>query len=174
MKTLATLLSTLVVLGSINADARSMRQDFESAEITHMNIDAKSQLATERLDGSGLVYINHTQNTATLQLNRKFYCPPGRFCAQVMPAPVIITLPIKKVSEGACNSIIYVAAEDKRPVDGMYQGLRITDNKRFSESCLNTRFVDSTFVEYKTISPGFGAPVVETLSTFVAKSLKRN
>ncbi len=172
MKALLTVFLASTVVATANA--RSIRQDIEAAEIKESHIHPNSYLNGEKLDGTGLVYINHTQKTATLQLNRRFFCPPGRFCPQVMPEPVMITLPIKKVSEGACNSVIYVAVKDKRPADGNYEGLRITDNRRFYETCRSVRAVEPTYVEYKTISAGFGGPVVETLSTFTAKPLQRN
>lgn len=173
MKTLVTLLSVLVAFSAASADARSIRQDYESAEIIRSNIDAKSHLINERLDGTGQVYINRTTNKATLKLGRKFYCPPNQVCAEVMPEPVVIELPIIKINAGECNSVIYVAQIDKRPVDGMYEGLRITDNRRFYETCRTVRAIDPTVVEYKTISPGMDGPAVETNSTFVAKPLKR-
>lgn len=79
---------------------------------------------------SGDVVVDETNNQIRLMLHIAFHCPPGLFCAQVMPAPIMVTLPITHESVNSCGSRIYGASHDDRPVDGIYESLTVIDNTK--------------------------------------------
>ncbi len=93
------------------------------ASITQFNLDpnfAKKEQVT-----GGTVTYNLETKTATLTLNRKWYCPPGAMCSMEMPAPTVIVLPIVEAKTNSCGDQMIVAKRDLRPVDGNMQSLRI-------------------------------------------------
>ena len=84
----------------------------------------------------------------TLTLQARFHCPPGMMCAQVMPAPIEIHLPLVDVRTGSCGQRIYTAKVDHRPVDGAMKMIRVVDNTSFI--CKSLIAVSPTVVTYST------------------------
>lgn len=172
MKNLLLTIATVSMIFS-SAEARSVKPFLMSAQLKEMHIDQKSYLAQEDLDKTGSISINQATKTITLQLNRKMHCPPGRYCPMVMPEPVLITLPLVSVKQGHCDSVIYQARKDKRPVDGILEVLTVVDNSRFYNRCRTVRAVDITEVHYET--SGYNRMEREQLKThsvFTAEKLQ--
>ncbi len=89
-----------------------------------------------------------------------------------MPAPLIISLPLVAFEEGACGIKIYTADENKMPVDGIHQTLRVYDNQDFSLHCQSIRAVPATEVVYETESYNRMTPqIFKTYSTFQGEAL---
>jgi hypothetical protein len=91
----------------------------------------QAQMAKSHFDQdfqSGNLTINYDEKTVTLILNRKFECPVGLMCAQVMPAPKVITLPIVSVEEGNCGATKISAQKDSRANDGILEQINVIDN----------------------------------------------
>ncbi len=124
MKNLFLIIGTLCTLSGVAKAEFFPRAKL--SELTSINTD-KNFYPGEKFN-SGSIQLNLAMKTVTLTLIREFHCPKGNYCAQVMPAPVFITLPVKSVSFDSCGSKLITAIEDARPVDGIYQSLEISDN----------------------------------------------
>jgi len=91
----------------------------------------QAQMAKSHFDQdfqSGNLTINYDEKTVTLTLNRKFECPAGMMCAQVMPGPKVVTLPIVSIEEGSCGATKVSAQKDSRPSDGILEQINVIDN----------------------------------------------
>jgi hypothetical protein len=106
------------------------------AELTRFNLDEK--LAAARVQ-AGQIEIDEMINEATLSLIPAFYCPPGRFCAQVVPMPITISLPIVSKVKDECGSKIIVARNGN-------EELMIRDNAK--NKCAQTSPTANTEVVY--------------------------
>jgi hypothetical protein len=105
-----------------------------TSRLTTINLDKKlaNQFGQIDVDG-GSVTLDYGRKEATLTLYRRMHCPPGRFCALVMPAPIIFKLPITSQRTDGCKSKI-VTATDVVPflpvVPDQVTTLTITDNTK--------------------------------------------
>ena len=113
------------------------------------------------------IVIDHMEQTATLTLYRAWSCPEGVMCPMVMPAPVIIELPLENAVLDRCNTVIYSALDDQRPVDGNMRQLVIRDNTR--NQCPHFAALPATEVTYKTLG---GWVPEETHSIFTGPALR--
>ncbi|OQW55117.1 MAG: hypothetical protein A4S09_16965 [Proteobacteria bacterium SG_bin7] len=168
-KNLLLAIATFSMLASTIAEARSVKAFTLNAQLKKMHIDPNSYLAKERFR-AGSIVVDQFTKTITLQLDRKWYCPPGALCSMVMPAPIIIKLPLVSVTNGACNSLIFEARRDQRPVDGNLTVLSVVDNSRFN--CPSLHPVEPTEVHLETVSAGMDGHVVKTHSSFTAEKLR--
>lgn len=89
-----------------------------------------------------------------------------------MPAPIFVRLPLKNISRGECNTVVYEARKDLRPADGSLEILTVVDNTRFNERCRSARVVPVTEVHYETVSSGMSGRVGTTHSSFTADKLQ--
>lgn len=96
------------------------------SKLETFNIDPKLHYADEVK--SGTVQVDFAQSKLILTLDLPFYCPPGLYCIQVMPAPITVELPIVDI-QTECGSKIYVAKRDMRVVDGNFESLTVADHK---------------------------------------------
>jgi hypothetical protein len=99
----------------------------------------------------GNVKIDYNEKNIQLSLYKKFYCPPHQLCAMMMPAPILIELPILEIKRGTCNETITVAQKDDRPVDGIFQSIKITNFQtatcRFFVAPQNTLEITKSFYD---------------------------
>jgi hypothetical protein len=138
------------------------------ATIQNGNLDPRNGLGISQIQG-GLVEINHRRGgDVTLTLQPKFSCPAGRACAEVMPAPVQIRLPLVSVTRGECNTVVYTAKRDLRPVDGGLMQLQIVDNR--ANNCRTFVRVPATGITLSEIGPRASFNE-ERVSTFMATQL---
>lgn len=96
---------------------------------------------------SGHIVVNYDKETVTLTAEKLFYCPPEVFCAQVMPQPKVVELPIKYLNTDACGITHIIAEKDLRPVDGNLQKIIIDDT---SEATCKTLVNIPTRASYVT------------------------
>lgn len=172
MKNLINVLVSVVVLSgaiqSIASEVYKPNSQMLSAELTQFQIDP--QLVWKVRTGS--VVVDLAKKEVNVTLYREFYCPPGKFCAMVMPTPVMLRLPLVSKSSGVCGTVVYTAREDKRMVDGGLQILKIEDNKNFGKYCQSLIAVPATRVTYTTDYSGRGK-AVKTQSVFLGKELQQ-
>ena len=160
--------SVLGLFGAqLPAHARSLMAPVISAELTRFNLDEHLPYKDSVVGAS--IEINYPQHRATLKLLRKFSCPSGLICAQVMPQPIVIALPIQEMTKDDCGSRMFEAAQDLRRVDGALQTISIRDNT--ANHCPSFVARPATEVIYKTDYIGRGGPL-HTRSTFEGEALR--
>ncbi len=86
------------------------------------------QLPVEVEIANANISVNTAQKTVTLTVYRRVFCPPGRFCTQMMPAPLVIELPLTYVGSGFCGGTIMTASKDETAVDGYLTEIQIYDD----------------------------------------------
>ncbi len=168
MKKLIPILMFVAALAGLKAAyADSLAPKVVEAEIMRVEMDP-SFPGGESIIG-GFVRVNYEARTVRLTLERKFHCPPGRLCAMVMPHPVVIELPITDIRADRCGGTYVTAMEDKRPVDGAFQEIRVSD--RSARVCGPTRGFD-THVMYTVETSGMGGQAGKAISEFDAMRLE--
>jgi hypothetical protein len=150
----------LVSLASVNAFAAP-----KSARITSMNLDpyAFNHVAYNH----GSITVDGHSRDATLSLYRTIRCAPGALCAQMIAAPLTITLEIVSRKTNTCGAVVYSAVSDNRMVDGLRQVLTITDNA--TNDCKTMRAISPVEVTYETMGMTRKGNL-HTVSTFMAEA----
>jgi hypothetical protein len=133
------------------------------AQMTDIQVDPNLELgnvvgALTSVDPAGKATLSLTVNN----------CPPKAMCL-VGPMTFNIELPIISDVVDSCGVNVITAEKDQRPVDGMLKRITIRDNSKVT--CESIAPLMPTEVVYETESPGFGAPVVHTTSTFAGSVL---
>lgn len=159
---------SLITAFSLSASAQASGEVFR-AKLTYFNLDPRIQVMGQV--NQGHIEIDMVQEVATLALYPEFRCPPNAYCAQVMPAPVIVTLPIIEVGTDECGSKVVTAVRDMRPADGGLEKLVIRDNTQ--AHCPTLIALAPTDVVYEIETAGFRLPVEKTFSTFAGDELGR-
>jgi len=77
--------------------------------------------------GAAFLEVNYTDSTVTLTVQKKRICGPGGICAQFIPVPLVITLPITGIEVDSCNVKHITALKDSRPVDGALQKFTVLE-----------------------------------------------
>ncbi len=75
----------------------------------------------------GSIEINSSTNELRLRLNRHVACPKGVFCIALMPAPIVVTLPIRHIENQPCGGVTITAEENSLPVDGSLTRVEVQD-----------------------------------------------
>jgi hypothetical protein len=167
---LNTAVITLSVLGfgsiAMASGHHSKLRGVYTAELDQLNID--SQLPMSSSIYGGAITVDYDQDQAVLTLYPRFNCPADAYCAQMMPAPVVIELPIVSVYKDDCGSRVIVAEQNLVPVDGFFEQLEIHDNR--SMTCKTLVAVPGTEVSY--MSEG-GRRYMKTFSTFSGPRLRK-
>ena len=76
--------------------------------------------------------LNYDKLEVSLNIKVAFHCPDGRICAQVMPVPVQIELPIVGIETDMCGIRTVTAMLDDRPADGELQQIKIIDPSKMT------------------------------------------
>lgn len=71
--------------------------------------------------------LNFDKAEVSLNIKVAFNCPDGRVCAQVMPVPVQVELPIVSIVTDMCGIRTVTAEFDNRVADGELQQIKVTD-----------------------------------------------
>jgi hypothetical protein len=150
----------LVSLASANAFAAP-----KTARITSMNLDP-NVLVGLKFDGGSLTIDNQGRD-ATLSLYHKQVCPAGRFCTQMIMAPMEVSLEIVSRKTNTCNAVVYTAMSDKRMVDGIRQVLTITDNVK--NTCRYVQAIAPVEITYETAGQTRTGSM-KTFSSFTAEA----
>lgn len=123
--------------GEVTIDDVNQAKDAIGAPILFTEMDPASSLAGYNF---GYVSINFTDNQIEVTLERKNRCvrDENRRCMPSvgMPIPYRIVLPLISQTVDQCGRTIYIAGEDMRPVDGMYQSLTVIDGR--NNYCVRT------------------------------------
>lgn len=142
----------MTVIAASQSEARSL-QVTQTASLTKFDFQNASSLSNKRIkDGS--VQIHFYEKTITLKLNPSFYCPPNLMCAQVMPRQIVYQVNNFTTSTGPCNERVYMALDDRRPVDGMMTSITVIDNS--TNTCKYFAPVASTEVTLEVGHPRGG------------------
>lgn len=111
------------------------------ATLTEMNLDPQLSFSAV----GGFVEIELTGGKITLALHLSADCPPNAACD---PNPTrFIELPLVTTQTDSCGITTYRAAEDKRPMDGIYQELKVHD---YSQAVCGGRPLAPTVITYDT------------------------
>lgn len=150
------LLSILFVLVATQAHA-----DISGIRYNILSVQPKT--ATNPYSGGAITIGMPSGNKQDIevQLQREFRCPPGRFCAQVMPAPEVHLLPVVSNQAIGCASN-YVAQSDQRPVDGALVRLEVSGVQR-SPYCPPTAQAPKARLTISYYDRLHGRPVTNTL-----------
>lgn len=166
MKRMVTLMAVGMVAVSVVAQAAELENGrlhtTYQAQLTRFELDPA---VTSGRAQSGSVEVNMLLKEATLNLQLGFYCPRGRVCAQVMPAPISVTLPILSRGSDTCGTMIVIA---KRRTPAGLEQLEIRDNTK--NVCPHFAQLADTEVIYTTES---AAPAVKTRSVFSGGRLEK-
>lgn len=179
MKITQVIIAAGMFVGSLNAyaDNRGLPERAYQASLTTIRLDKQldSELGGVADVKSGYVVVNTTKNEVTLTLIRQMNCPEGRFCAAVMPTPIIITLPITQKFQGPCNSKVIVATDevsDPMMPDNV-RTITVHDNRKFT--CPTFDIVAPTEVElhynFLQVVPDLGVTPVKTYSRMTGEAL---
>ncbi len=77
---------------------------------------------------SGEIQADYGQKTVKMTLHPAMTaCPQGMLCAQVMPSPVVVELPIVSIKVDTCGILEVTALKDRRPLDGSLQQIKFYD-----------------------------------------------
>src|SRR6476661_2636096 len=100
----------LIFVVNAFADTTAPRQfTIEKAQYSNAHVQTPT---------TGSLTVDYNVNEVTLEVNQAMRpCPADRNCAQVMPDPLIVKLPIKSAERGNCGMIHVVAEQDFRPTD---------------------------------------------------------
>jgi hypothetical protein len=169
MKKMMYVLAVAGLMGSVSASASQLPMPpympTYSAQLTTFDIDP-SNPELRRVNG-GMITRDQFRNKLRLTLFRKNDCRPPRLCIAMMPAPVIVVLPIKSVMQTRCGSTIYTAELDQRPVDGKLQTLQLSDNS--ARRCKDLR--PGVEVRYTTKTSGMAGYEETFVSNFTGSPL---
>lgn len=121
-------MKSLFFTAAILLSATVFAQNEKLSGLREFNI-VKSDFAASHAaeTGDGSLTIDFTKSSVKLFVTRKHTCPPNMMCAQFMPAPLIVELPITSLKTDSCGIHTIVAREDKRPVDGSLSVMTIKD-----------------------------------------------
>ena len=169
-----TLITLTLAIGSFSfarSTTPSRQPDVVKAELLSFDVDPLLGLSQVN---SGMIGVDLDKNELTLSLYSTSYCPPNVYCIMSIPAPYIVTLPIKSIGSTLCGGTVYVAERDMRPVDGALQRLVLVDNSANSV-CMNS--IDSqslTEVTYATsYYHHFSVKEITTESHFTGGALQK-
>lgn len=131
----------LALITTITTQARSLYPEIYKANIL-------TEQTTEEVKEfiSGEITVNKMNNTVTLDLLHAPNCKPHMFCIEIVYIEKV-ELPIVRSFVDACGGIHYVASRDDRPVDGIYEYLKVSDYTNFV--CPTFQILPHTGIEYQ-------------------------
>lgn len=132
---------------TLNTTVSHFARTVKEASLSQMNLDLIAFPGVK--SDSGIVRIDHAQLLITLIIQQNMpLCPQDMMCIQMMPAPLVIELPLVAKQTDSCGTVTYTARLDQRPVDGLLQELVVKDNTKFN--CIAVGEIPATEVEYTT------------------------
>jgi hypothetical protein len=169
MKTIVGLLFVLLVMTNVQARSLHPETFTKTAELLTWDFDQDSYLNNYEVINAQ-VQVNEVTKIARLVFNVKNNCPPNAFCVAYIPV-LTIELPLKTVKSDSCGAVVYTAEENKMPVDGTHQILKITD---YSNSICEMVYVADMTIEYSNkFYNRRNAHVVLQQSFFTAEKFQR-
>lgn len=174
MKTLTLItISTLIAISTAFASTENDKRVRNiTSKIIEMNLDSHT-FAGEELTG-GTIELANLNSQITVILDRKFKCPRGPrdtgACIQVMPEPIIISMPVTKMEVGTCGEVTYSGKKDYRMADGELQILSVTDFANFH--CQTFAPINDVEANYLVYPARMGNRKEPLVSNFVGESFK--
>ncbi len=153
----------LIALSGISAEARPTRAPILTADLKIVSLDSKLGYDADRAN----VELDQGKQQITLTLSQDWSCPPGMFCATVMPPVRVFTAPVTQTLND-CGSTVYVAEVDQRPVDGALTRITLQDNR--SRMCRDLREPTEVSLETAIWDRRLGREV-KTFYEFTGKDL---
>lgn len=123
MKSLFLAITFLMGAVSTAADSEKKAQGVLQYKVT----GAKYASAHVQNATRAQLVLNYDKAEVSLNIKVAFNCPDGRVCAQVMPVPVQVELPIISIDTDMCGIRTVLAELDNRPADGELQQIKIVD-----------------------------------------------
>ena len=123
-------LAITFLIGAVSIAAESAKKaqgvlQYKVTEAKYANVHVQNATRAQLI-------LNYDKLEVSLNIKVAFNCPDGRICAQVMPVPVQIDLPIVAVQTDMCGIRTVTALLDGRPADGMLQQIKIIDPSRMT------------------------------------------
>ena len=128
MKIFALLAAVCTVIACQPAEARSIKR-FTNEVLQNVEING------EKTDLTGLLNIDYMERTINVQIVKDICgqykdLPPGTVRCMAMAMPVdVINVPFKGNRADGCGSYVTESVQNDLPRDGMYQAVKIVDNK---------------------------------------------
>jgi hypothetical protein len=116
-------LAALVILFVSEAFAQNPHQPLPGYRFDMANAQSQNIESLERAVGGSLVI---GQKEVELQVKMALVCPPGKFCPEYIPNPILVRLQYVQRIPGNCGDK-YIAVRDSRAVDGVFHQLEIMD-----------------------------------------------
>lgn len=118
-------LAITFLIGAFSTAAESVKKP--QGVLQYKITEAKyASVPTQNATRAQLI-LNYDRLEVSLNIKVAFHCPDGRICAQLMPIPVQVDLPIVSVQTDLCGIRTVIALLDDRPEDGMLQQIKIID-----------------------------------------------
>src|SRR4051812_1281127 len=125
----AILLSAVVLSSGVFAIApQAQAAGIYEAPLTQFLLDPALNAGAKV--GPGKVTVDTDRGLVQIEIEQDFYCPPGLYCAQMMPMPITFEATLAKKRTEACNVVVFEAINDKTPVDGAKEVIQVRDNSR--------------------------------------------
>tara|TARA_R110002072_G_scaffold534_5_gene3772 strand:- start:27260 stop:27754 length:495 start_codon:yes stop_codon:yes gene_type:complete len=115
------LIILITMIAAFSANARSLYPEIYTAKILTERTQKDHQVFLQ-----GNLEVNKMRNTIKMTLLHGPHCPPFAFCIEVLYTQEI-NLPIVNTSTDECGAKTYTALKDERPVDGIFEYVRVTD-----------------------------------------------
>jgi hypothetical protein len=167
------ILSAILLMGILaQADALPVTRTYQS-KISKLVLDPQLQKAFGEISEvyGGRIVLDFNKKIATLILNRKSTCPPGKFCTAVMPAPIVITLPIVPVKhetkdEENCGIKIITATDviDEPFIPEVATTITVLDNRR--NICPTLQALSPTEIHLEYVYQDHSNSTVQQISTY--------
>lgn len=139
----AAIVATVVASTSFATSIKRYRGVIEK-DVVLTNAQIAPQHMTETTEGKFI--INYDNRTVSMRLVswKMPRCPKNMMCAAVMPAPRVfeVTLPITNIEVGTCDILTVQASKDRRPLDGLYEEIKIEDGSQLPSPCRWVRAPD--------------------------------
>lgn len=132
------------------------------ADLSIISIDEDSPVYSDSANGAQFK-IDLEAKEVTLNVFQSMpTCAGDMACIMVMPAPLMVTLPLISTEMNECGSLTYTAVYHGAEFDELLETLTVTDNSNFQ--CQSFVPVPTFAVEYETLVPG---TQLKTKATFV-------
>lgn len=155
------LVGTVEVLS--NTTINTFAPTLKETHLSDLNLDPMAFPGVKA--HSGFVKIDRAQKVITLIIQQAMgRCPQNQMCIQMMPAPLVIELPLIAKQRDSCGTVTYTARLDQRPVDGILQELTVKDHTK--NNCPTFAALPETEVDYATETSGSKNNILRTHSTF--------
>lgn len=123
-------LTITFLIGAISTAAESAKK--AQGVLQYKVTEAKYAFVHVQNATRAQLILNYDNLEVSLNIKVAFHCPDGRICAQVMPVPIQVELPIIDIETDMCGIRTVTAMLDGRPADGELQQIKIIDPSKMT------------------------------------------